>query len=106
MFAIIETGGKQYWIEQDKFYDFDKLAVKIGEKITFNRILLLQNGNELLLGKPLVQNVIIEATVLGHLQGPKVKIYKMRPKKKTLRTSGFRQKLTRVRIEKIKIKEN
>ena len=105
MFAIIETGGKQYWIEQDKFYDFDKLAVKIGEKITFNRILLLQNGNELLLGKPLVQNVIIEATVLGHLQGPKVKIYKMRPKKKTRRTSGFRQKLTRVRIEKIKIKE-
>ena len=106
MFAIIETGGKQYWIEQDKFYDFDKLAVKIGEKITFNRILLLQNGNELLLGKPLVQNVIIEATVLGHLQGPKVKIYKMRPKKKTRRPSGFRQKLTRVRIEKIKIKEN
>lgn len=104
MFAIIEAGGKQHWVEQDKFYDFNKISAKTGEKIIFNRVLLIKNGDDLLLGKPIIEDAVIEATVLGEVRGPKVKVYKMRSKKKTRRNAGFRQKLTRIKIETIKIK--
>ena len=104
MFAIIEASGKQYWVEPNKFYDFNNINVEVGKKIILNRILLLKNGDQTLIGQPILENVLIEGSVIRELRGKKVVIYKMKPKKKTRKKAGFRQKISRVKIEQIRIK--
>ena len=102
-YAIVQASGKQFWIEKDKFYDFDKLPLDRGDSFSLNQILLVKNKeNSVSIGKPFLDtNYAIEATVLRHLSGPKIRVYKMRPKKKTRKTFGSRSKLTRVLINSI-----
>jgi large subunit ribosomal protein L21 len=101
-YAIVQASGKQFWVEEDKFYDFDKLPLDRGDSFTLNQILLVKEANSVEIGKPFLDNTYtVEATVLRHLSGPKVRVYKMRPKKKTRKTFGSRRKLTRVLINSI-----
>ena len=101
-YAIVEASGKQFWIEEERFYDFDKLSLQPGDSFNLNKILLVNQNNEVKVGKPyLNEDYQIEATVLRHLSGPKIRVYKMRPKKKTRKTFGSRRKLTRVLINSI-----
>nr|YP_010516890.1 ribosomal protein L21 [Haslea pseudostrearia]UXN44672.1 ribosomal protein L21 [Haslea pseudostrearia] len=102
-YAIVEISGRQFWIETGKYYDFNRIPIELGKQITLNRILLLNNDGEVLIGKPYVNSVIIKGKILEHLRGQKTIIYKMRPKKKTRRKQGHRQELTRVLIEDILI---
>jgi len=102
LYAIVQASGKQFWVEEKKFYDFDKLPLDRGDNFTLNQILLVNQQNSISIGKPFLENdYVIEATVLRHLSGPKVRVYKMRPKKKTRKTFGHRRKLTRVLINSI-----
>lgn len=100
-YAIIEAGGKQFWVEEGRFYDFDKLPLNAGDSLKLQKVLLVQNTSGLFIGKPFLSDYSIEATVLRHILGPKTLVYKMRPKKKTRKTFGNRVKLTRVHIKKI-----
>ena len=101
-YAIIEASGKQFWIEEKRFYDFDKLPLAKGDKFLLNKILLVNINNNLTIGQPyLKEDFVIGATVLQHLLGKKVSVYKMRPKKKTRRSFGHKVKLTRVFINSI-----
>jgi large subunit ribosomal protein L21 len=101
-YAIVQASGKQFWIEENRFYDFDKLPLDKGDSFTFNKVLLVKEQNSLSIGKPYLNDTYqIEATILRHLSGPKIRVYKMRPKKKTRNTFGHRQKLTRVLINSI-----
>ena len=101
-YAIVQASGKQFWIEEDKFYDFDKLPLDNGDTFSLNQILLVNKENSVAIGKPFLdESYIVKATVLRHLSGPKVRVYKMRPKKKTRKTFGSRRKLTRVLINSI-----
>ena len=101
-YAIVQASGKQFWVEEKKFYDFDKLPLDRGDNFILNQILLVNQGDSVSIGKPYLDNeYIVEATVLRHLSGPKVRVYKMRPKKKTRKTFGSRRKLTRVLINSI-----
>jgi len=101
-YAIVQASGKQFWIEENKFYDFDKLPLDRGDNFSLNQILLVKQNNKLELGKPFLEDkYIVEATVLRHLSGSKTRVYKMRPKKKTRKTFGFRAKLTRIYINSI-----
>ena len=101
-YAIVQASGKQFWVEENKFYDFDKLPLDRGDTFTLNQILLVKNGNSIAIGKPFLdQSHNVEATVLRHLSGRKIRVYKMRPKKKTRKTFGSRRKLTRVLINSI-----
>jgi large subunit ribosomal protein L21 len=102
-YAIVQASGKQFWIEENKFYDFDKLPLDRGDNFSLNQILLVKNQeNSVSIGKPFLDaSYSIEATVLRHLSGPKIRVYKMRPKKKTRKTFGSRRKLTRVLINSI-----
>jgi len=101
-YAIVQASGKQFWIEKDKFYDFDKLPLDRGDSFSLNQILLVKKGDEVVIGKPFLDDsYTVEATVLRHLSGPKIRVYKMRPKKKTRKTFGSRSKLTRVLINSI-----
>ena len=100
-YAIVEISGRQFWIETGKYYDFNRIPTELGKKITLNRVLLVNNEGELLIGKPYVETVKIKGKILEHLRGKKTIVYKMRPKKKTRKTFGSRRKLTRVLINSI-----
>ena len=103
-YAIIEISGRQFWIEIGRYYDFHRIKVKLGKQITLNRVLLLKNQENTLIGKPYLESVKIKGKVLEHLREKKKIIYKMRPKKKTRKKQGHRQELTRVLIEDIVVK--
>ena len=101
--AIVQASRKQFWIEENKFYDLDKLPLDKGDHFSFNQVLLVKNQDTIDIGKPFLgDKCAIEATVLRHLSGPKIRVYKMRSKKKTRKTFGSRRKLTRVLINSIK----
>jgi large subunit ribosomal protein L21 len=101
-YAIVQASGKQFWIEENKFYDFDKLPLDKGDNFSINQILLVNQQSNLSIGTPYLDaDFSVEATVLRHLSGPKVRVYKMRPKKKTRKTFGSRRSLTRVLINSI-----
>jgi len=100
-YAIVQASGKQFWVEQDKFYDFDKLPLNRGDKFSLNQILLVKNEDSVNVGKPFLKEFCVKATVLRHISGPKIRVYKMRSKKKTRKTFGSRRKLTRVLINSI-----
>ena len=102
-YAIVEISGRQFWVETGKYYNFNRIPTKLGQNIIINRVLLLNNEGEILVGKPYLDMVKIKGKVLEHLRGRKKLIYKMRPKKKTRKKQGHRQQLTRVLIEEIDI---
>ena len=102
-YAIVEISGRQFWIEAGKYYDINRIPTDIGKEVTLNRVLLVNNNGELLVGKPYLDTVKIQGKILQHLRGQKTIVYKMRPKKKTRKKQGHRQELTRVLIEKINI---
>jgi len=106
-YAIVQASGKQFWVEENRFYDFDKLPLNSGDMFKLNRVLLVNKHGHLQVGKPFLNDdCLIEATVLRHLSGTKVRVYKMRPKKKTRKTFGSRPKLTRVLINSISLVSN
>ena len=101
-YAIVQASGKQFWLEENKFYDFDKLPLDRGDTFSLNQILLVNQEGVVEIGKPFLgDSYVVKAKVLRHLSGPKIRVYKMRPKKKTRKTFGSRRKLTRVLINSI-----
>ena len=82
-YAIVQASGKQFFIQENKFYDLDKLPLDRGDTLTLNQILLVNEKTSVAIGKPFLdESHTIKATVLRHLPSPKIKVYKMRPKKK------------------------
>jgi len=102
-YAIVEISGRQFWIETGKYYDLNRIPTSLGKEITLNRVLLVNNNGEILIGKPYLESVKVQGKILEHLRGQKTIVYKMRPKKKTRKKQGHRQELTRVLIENINI---
>ena len=100
-YAIVEISGRQFWIETGKYYDFNRIPTELGKEIILNRVLLLNDEGNILVGKPYLDSVKIKGKILEHLRGKKTIVYKMRPKKKTRKKQGHRQDLTRVLIEDI-----
>ena len=101
-YAIVQASGKQFWVEENKFYDFDKLPLDRGDTFSLNQIFLVNQDKSVAVGKPFLdEDYVVKATVLRHISGPKIRVYKMRPKKKPRKTFGSRRKLTRVLINSI-----
>jgi large subunit ribosomal protein L21 len=102
-YAIIETGGKQLRVEPGRFYDIDLLPVEPDSSHTIDKVLLIVHDNEITVGQPFVEGATVEGTVMRHLRGRKVIVYKMKPKKKTRKKRGHRQELTRFMIDSISL---
>ncbi|NEP16429.1 MAG: 50S ribosomal protein L21 [Leptolyngbya sp. SIO4C1] len=102
-YAIIEAGGTQLRVEPGRFYDINRLPVEPDEQVTIDQVLLVENEGEVSIGQPLVEGASISATVISHLRGKKVIVYKMRPKKKYRKKRGHRQELTRLMIDSISV---
>jgi large subunit ribosomal protein L21 len=101
-YAIVNACGKQMWVEEGKFYDFDKLPFSQGDTFSLSDVLLVNTNNSVEIGRPYLNGqYLLDLKVLRHFSGPKVLVYKMRPKKKTRKTFGHRSKLTRVLVRSI-----
>ena len=104
MYAIVETGGKQYKFEEGKYTDIELLDVNAEDNVTFDKIVMLVNGKKSKVGTPYVSNATVDATVVKNDKAKKVIVYKQRPKKGTRIKQGHRQQFTRVMINKINTK--
>ncbi len=102
-YAIIAAGGTQIRVEPGRFYDINRLPMDADEKITIDQVLMVEDGGEVSVGRPLVEGASVSGTIVSHLRGKKVIVYKMQPKKKTRKKQGHRQDLTRVMIDSITV---
>ena len=102
-YAIVEASGKQFWLQSNRYYDLDRCHAEVNDVLTIEKVLLLNDGKDLKIGKPYVKEAKVEIKVLEHRRGPKIIVYKMRPKKKTRRKNGHRQELTRVLVQSISV---
>ncbi|EAQ76117.1 MULTISPECIES: 50S ribosomal protein L21 [unclassified Synechococcus] len=103
LYAIAEASGQQFWFQPNRYYDLDRIAAEVDETVTLENVLLVRDGQGTNLGHPYVSGATIELKVLAHRRGPKILVYKMRPKKKTRRKNGHRQELTRVIVQSISV---
>ena len=102
MFAIIETGGKQYQAAEGRYIDIELLEEEPEAKIVFDKVLMLVNGKKSKAGQPYVQNASVEGTIVKHDKAKKILVYKQRAKKGYRKKIGHRQNFTRVMINKIR----
>ena len=102
-YAIVEIGGTQIIVEPGRFYDINLLDAEPESGYTIDKVLLVNNDNEVNVGRPYVEGATVEGTVMRHRRGKKVIVYKMQPKKKTRKKRGHRQELTRLMIDSISL---
>ena len=103
MYAVLETGSKQYRVAAGDTLEIERLAVEAGKPVTFDRVLLVNNDGKLSVGAPTVNGATIVADVVEHKRGEKVRTFKMKRRKGYHKTIGHRQELTVVKIKEIKM---
>ncbi len=102
MFAVIQTGGKQYNVTENDIIKVEKLEKTVGEKISLEA-LLVSDGNKTVAGTPTVKNAEVVAEVLAHGKGEKIVVFKYKPKKNERKKQGHRQPWTELKIVSIKM---
>ncbi len=102
-YAIVETSGQQFWVQPNRYYDLDRINAEVDSTVTLENVLLVKDANGATLGHPFIAGATVQLKILAHRRGPKIIVYKMKPKKKTRRKNGHRQELTRVLVESISV---
>lgn len=102
MYAVLETGGKQYRVTAGDTLEIERVAAEAGQAFTFDRVLLINNDGKVTIGAPTVAQASVVADVVEHIRGPKKIAFKMKRRKGYHRTVGHRQELTVVKIKEIK----
>jgi large subunit ribosomal protein L21 len=105
-YAIIEDGGKQYRAVEGEFIEVDLYDSEVDEQIDLERVLLIGDGDTTLIGTPLVAGAKVAATVVGHTKGPKLIVFRYKPKKRIRTKTGHRQHYTRLRIDSISVEND
>lgn len=101
MYAVIQTGGKQYRVEPGEELTIDKLDGKVGDEVCFDRVLLVSKDDKVKVGKPVLKNVKVRAQITRQGRGPKIVVFKYKKRKGYRRKQGHRQDFTGVRITQI-----
>ena len=102
MYAVIETGGKQYRVTPGETLEVERLKADPGKPFTFDRVLFVANDGRFSVGAPMVANAHIVADIVEHFRGEKKIAFKMKRRKGYHRTVGHRQELTRIKVSEIK----
>jgi large subunit ribosomal protein L21 len=100
-YAIVEDGGKQYRAVEGGQIDVDRIEAEPGEQVDLEHVLLVADGEQVSVGAPFVSGAKVQATVVGQVKGPKVVIFKYKPKKRYRVKTGHRQHYTRIQIDTI-----
>lgn len=105
MLAVIKTGGKQYKIKEKDILKIEKIAGKVGDSVKFREVMLIadEEGKDVKLGNPLLNNVEVSAKILEQGRAKKVLVVKYKPKVRYKRNVGHRQSFTKIQIESIKV---
>ena len=101
MYAVIETGGKQYKVSEGDVIFIEKLEVAEGDAVTFDKVLVVADGENVKVGAPAVEGATVTAKVEKQGKAKKIYVFKMKRKKNYRRKKGHRQPFTKVTIEKI-----
>jgi len=101
MYAVIETGGKQYRVEKDDTIDVELLDAEAGKKVELDKVLLVSKKGKIDIGKPYIKGAKVLAKVIENVKNKKVTCFKYKSKVNYRRTLGHRQKYARLYIEKI-----
>src|SRR5438876_12181374 len=102
MYAVLETGSKQYRVRAGDTLQIERLPVEAGQPVTFDRVLLVNNEGKVTVGSPTVAHAAVVADVVEHIRGEKKIAFKMKRRKGYHKTIGHRQELTVVKIKEIK----
>jgi large subunit ribosomal protein L21 len=103
MYAVVEAGGRQYQLSSGRFVDVDMVAGEPESEFVFDRVLMIVNGDQSMVGKPLVKGAKVVGKIISHGRGSKIIVYKYRAKKGTRKRTGHRQGFTRIFIDSIKV---
>ncbi len=101
MYAVIKTGGKQYRVSPGDRLMVEKLPGEAGDKVVFDRVLLVVDNDNVHIGRPLVEGAKVEATIVRQTRGRKVIVFKYKPKNRYRRKKGHRQYYTEVLVDRI-----
>lgn len=103
MFAIVETGGKQFRVEEGRSLKVAKLDVQAGSEITLDKILLVGTGAEVKIGQPFVAGAAVQCEVVDHGRDKKIIIFKKKRRKDYRKTQGHRQDFTTLKVKSIQV---
>ncbi|HEY0615505.1 MAG TPA: 50S ribosomal protein L21 [Candidatus Elarobacter sp.] len=103
MYAIVETGGKQFRVSEGDVIRTDLIETEVGASVTFDRIVLAANGDDVTIGTPVVSGASVTGTVLRQAKDKKILVFKYKPKKRVRKLNGHRQRYAEVRIDKISL---
>ena len=101
MYAVVKTGGKQYRVQSGESVRVESLPAEVGAAVSFDEVLMVGAGESVRVGTPFVAGATVNATVVAHGRGEKVRIFKMRRRKHFQKSQGHRQGYTEVRIDDI-----
>ena len=104
MYAVIKTGGKQFKVAEGDTLKVEKLTTEVGKALNLNSVLTLVDGDKVTIGTPIVKGASVDATVISHGKGDKIKIFKMNRRKGYRKSQGHRQTYTEIKIDKIAVK--
>jgi len=102
-YAVIESGGKQYRVSEGDVILVDRLPEEIGQEIIYNQVLLFKDNDNTLVGMPLIKEANVNATIVDHIKGKKIVIFKYRAKQRYRVKTGHRQNYTAVKIDSINL---
>ncbi len=103
MYAIVETGGKQYRVSEGDEFFVEKLAAEAGDKVKLDKILAVGNGEQLRLGSPYVEGSSVECEVLKQGRGKKITVFKYKAKKNYRKKKGHRQPYTKLKVTALNV---
>jgi large subunit ribosomal protein L21 len=101
MYAIIETGGKQFRVSEGDVIRTDLIETEVGSSVTFDRVILAADGDDVTIGTPAVSGASVSGTVLRQAKDKKILVFRYKPKKRVRKLTGHRQRFAEVRIDKI-----
>jgi len=101
VYAIVESGGRQYRAEEGHSFSVEKLPYEVGDQIELENVLLLANGDGVKIGQPTLAGVSVKATVVEQYRGKKIFVWKYKAKNRYRRRAGHRQSYTRLRVDEI-----
>ncbi len=101
MYAIVESGGRQYRAEEGHSFSVEKLPFEVGDQIELDKVLLVASDDGVKIGQPTIEGVSVKATVVEQYRGKKIFVWKYKPKKRYRNRRGHRQSYTRLRIDTI-----
>ncbi len=101
MYAVIATGGKQYKVSEGDVLRVEKIAGDVGDTVSLDRVLMLAEGDDVTIGTPVVDNAVVNASIVEQDKAKKVLVFKYKRRKRYRRKQGHRQPFTAIKIDKI-----